>query len=75
MGLKQCPSNAWNPQLNAILERIHHVLVDGLVMFDLENKPINVNKDDPFDEYLTAVSYMVTHLHSWYLERTCFLQY
>ena len=70
MGLKQCPSNAWNPQLNAILERIHQVLADGLVTFDLENTPIDVNEDDPFDEYLTAVSYAIrssyhqTHGHS-----------
>ena len=59
MGLIQCPSNAWNPQLNAVLERIHQVLADGLVMFDLDNKPIDVNEDDPFDEYLTAVLYTI----------------
>ena len=58
MGLKQCPSNAWNPQSNAILERIHQVLGDGLVTFDLENKPIDVNKNDPFDG-LTAASYAI----------------
>ena len=28
MGLKQCPSSLWNPQSNAILERIHQVLAD-----------------------------------------------
>ena len=55
MGLKQCPSDAWNPQSNAILEQIHQVLADGLVTFDLENQSIDVNEDDPFDEYLTAV--------------------
>ena len=27
---KQCPRNAWNPQSNAILERILQVLVDDL---------------------------------------------
>ena len=37
---------------------------------DLENKPIDVNEDDPFDEYLTVVSYAIrssyhqTHGHS-----------
>ena len=45
MGVKQCLNNAWNPQSNAILERIHQVLADGLVTFELENKPIGVNKD------------------------------
>ena len=70
MGLKQCPSNTWNPQSNAIPERINQVLVNRLVTFDLENKPIDVNKDDPFDEYLTVVSYVIrssyhqTHCHS-----------
>ena len=39
-------------------------------MFDLENKLIDVNEEDPFDEYLTAVSYTIrssynqTHVHS-----------
>ena len=59
MGLKQCPSNAWNPQSNAILERIHQVLVDGLVTLDLEGKYSNVNEDNPFEEYLTVVLYTI----------------
>ena len=70
IGLKKCPSNAWNPQSNAVLERIHQFFADGLVTFDLENKLIDVNKDNPFDEYLTALSYTIrssyhqTHGHS-----------
>ena len=59
MELKKCPSNAWNPQSNAILERIHQVLADGLVTFDLEGTPIDEDNEDPFDEYLTAVSYAI----------------
>ena len=59
MGLKLCPSNAWNPQSNTILERIHQVLADGLVTFDLEGTPIDEDNEDPFDEYLTAVSYVI----------------
>ena len=42
LGLKQCPSNAWNLQSNAILERIHQVLADGLVKFNLEGTHVNV---------------------------------
>jgi hypothetical protein len=57
MGLKTRPSNAWNPQSNAILERIHQVLADGLLTFDLEGTPIDEDEDDPFEEYLSAVSY------------------
>ena len=59
MGLKQCSSNAWNPQLNAILERIHQVLADVLVTFYLEGTYIDVNKEDSFDEYLTVVLYVI----------------
>ncbi|OEU16421.1 hypothetical protein FRACYDRAFT_239015 [Fragilariopsis cylindrus CCMP1102] len=59
MGLKQKPSNAWNPQSNAILERIHQVLGDGLATFDLENTPIDLDNEDPFDEYLSSVAYAI----------------
>ena len=59
MGVKKCPSNAWNPQSNAILEQIHQVLVNGLVTFDLEGTHIDEYKEDPFDEYLTVVSYTI----------------
>ena len=52
------PSNAWNPQSNTILERIHQVLlVEGLLTFDLEGTPIDGNNEDPFRNYLTAVAY------------------
>ena len=55
------PSNAWNPQSNTILERIHQVLlVEGLLTFDLEGTPIDRNNEDPFREYLSAlVAYML----------------
>ena len=58
MDLKKCPSNAWNPQSNAILEQIYQeVLVDGLVSSDLEGTHIYEDEDDPFDEYLTELLY------------------
>ena len=55
------PSNAWNPQSNPILERIHRVLlVVGLLTFDLQGTPIDGNNEDPFREYLSAlVAYML----------------
>ena len=59
MGLKKCPSNAWNPQSNTILEQIHQVSADGLVTFDLEETPIDEDEEDPFDEYLTALLYAI----------------
>ena len=70
MGLKQKESNSWNPQSNAILEQIHQVLGDGLQACNLDNKDIDADKDDPFDEYITAVTYAIccayyqTHGHS-----------
>jgi len=59
MGLKPVVGNSWNPQSNSVLERIHQVLGDGLRVFDLENKQIDPNEDDPFQEYLSAVSYAI----------------
>ena len=59
MGLKKKPSNSWNLQSNAILERIHQVLGDGLRAFDLDSMDIDKDDDDPFDEYITAVAYVI----------------
>ena len=59
MGLNGCPSNALNPQSNAILEWIHQVLADGLVTFDFEGTPIDLDEEDLFDEYLIAVLYAI----------------
>ena len=70
MGLTKKPSSNWNPQSNTILERIHQVLAEGLHAFDLDNKEIAGNYDDPFEEYLSAVAYAIrsayhqTHGHS-----------
>ena len=70
MSLTRKPSSSWNPQSNAILERIHQVLAEGLRAFDLDNKEIAEDNDDPFEEYLSAVAYAIraayhqTHGHS-----------
>ena len=72
MGLKQRPLSSWNPQSNAILERIHQVLADCLRSFNLDERTINDNDQDfdPFEEYLAAAafsircSYHQTHDHS-----------
>ena len=52
-------SNSWNPQLNAILECIHQVLGDGLQAYNLDNKDVNPEDDDPFDEYIPAVAHAI----------------
>ena len=59
MGMTPKRENSWNPQSNSILERIHQVLSDGLRVYDLENIDIDPEDDDPFDEYLSAVSYAI----------------
>ena len=41
MGLKRKQSNSWNPQSNAILERVHQVLGDNLRSFDLDNTDLD----------------------------------
>jgi hypothetical protein len=49
------PSNAWNPESNTLLERIHQVLlVERLLTFHLKGTPIGGNNEDPFREYLSA---------------------
>ena len=83
MGLKQKPSNAWNLQSNAILERIHQVLGDCLVTFDLENTPIMLTtKILPMSTSLQwpmqldhrIINHMDTHQLNLYLEEICSLQ-
>ena len=57
MGLKRKPSAAWNPQSNAILERVHQVLGDCLRSFNLDQRDLHPN--DPFEEFLTAAAYAI----------------
>ena len=56
MGLKECKSLPWNPQSNAILERIHQVLQDILVTLDLDNIDIDEDDHDPFEKYLALAA-------------------
>ena len=49
----------WNPSSNGILERVHQVLADGLRAFDLDGVEIDPEDDDPFDEYISSVSYAI----------------
>jgi hypothetical protein len=59
MGLKKKPSVAWNPQSNAILERINQVLADCIRSFNLEEHVFNELDDDPFEEHLTAAAFSI----------------
>ena len=40
MGIKQKPTTDYNPQSNAVIERIHQVLGNQLRSFELEDRPI-----------------------------------
>ena len=70
MGLKEKTRLPWNPQSNSILEIIHQVLADCLTTFELEELVINLEEEDPFEEYLTMALYTIrcdfhkTHGHS-----------
>ena len=57
MGLTKKPSASWNPQSNAILERVHQVLGDCLRSFNLDNR--DLHPEDPFEEFLTASAYAI----------------
>ena len=59
MGLKECKSLPWNPQSNAILERIHQVLQDILVTLDLDNIDIDEDDHDPFEKYLALAAHAI----------------
>ena len=60
IGLKEKTSLPWNLQSNDILERIHQVLTDYLVSFELEDMDIDSDNPDPFEEYLTMASYAIS---------------
>ena len=63
--MKPKVSLPWNPQPNAILERVHQVLGDALRTFE-----IDPNEEDPFEEYRSDAAYAArssfhaTHGHS-----------
>ena len=59
MGLKGKTSLPWNPQSNAILEKIHQVLADGSTLFEPEDLDMNKEEEDPFEEYLSMPSYAI----------------
>lgn len=61
MGMKKKPSSAYNPQSNAVLERVHQVLGDCLRSFNLEEKQLDPN--EPFEEFLISVAYVIQATH------------
>jgi len=57
MGINPKPSTDYNPQSNAIIERVHQVLGNALRTFELENRELE--EKDPFEPFLTATAYAI----------------
>ena len=58
MGLKKKPTTSYNPQSNAIIERIHQVLGDQLRTFELEERELT-EEEQTFEPFLTACAYAI----------------
>ena len=56
MGIKSKPKTDYNPQSNAILERIHQVLGNQLRSFELEERELT-KEELTFEPFLTACAY------------------
>ena len=57
MELKPKRSNSWNPQSNAILERVHQVFGDMLRTFELDDAELDEN--EPLQKFLTDTAYAI----------------
>ena len=70
MGLDENHSLPWNPQSNAILERIHQILADCLRTFEFEEMEVDPKESDPFQRHLAMAAHAIrcghhaTHGHS-----------
>ena len=51
------PTSGFNPQSNRIIEQVHMVLADILLMFKLEERELN--SEDPFTEFLNAGAFAI----------------
>ena len=58
MGLKRKPTTDYNPQGNAIIERIHQVLGNQLRSFELEERDLN-KQEKTFEPFITACAYAI----------------
>jgi len=56
MGIKEKPTPDYNPQANAIIERIHQVLGNQLRSFELEERALTTD-EKMFEPFLTACAY------------------
>ena len=54
-GIRKKTSTDYNPQSNAIIERVHQVLGNALRSFELENRELDDYQ--PFEPFMSAVAY------------------
>ena len=69
MGIKEKPSTDYNPQANAILERVHQVLGNQLRSFELEERELTA-EEEMFEPFLTACAYALRCAHHTTLKAT-----
>ena len=66
--LKQKPTSKKNPQANSVLERVHQVVANMLRSYDLDNQ--DLDKLDPFGEYLNGIAWAIRCTYHTTLEAT-----
>jgi putative transposase len=67
-GMTKKPSTTYNPQSNGIIERVHLVLGDMLRTFELEERELDEN--NPWAEFLSAVAFAIRSTYHTTLEAT-----
>jgi transposase InsO family protein len=62
-GIKAKPTTSHNPQANAIIERVHKVVIDMLRSFDLENNHENLEEkeDNSYDYFLQSTAWSLCY--------------
>jgi hypothetical protein len=60
-GLTHKSSTDYNPQSNGIIERVHQVLGNALRNFEIENRELD--KQNPWDEFLSAAAFAIRSTH------------
>ena len=68
MGINKKPITEYNPQANAMIERVHQVLGNALRTFELEKQQLN--ETNPFEPFLTATAYAVRSTYHTTLKAT-----
>jgi hypothetical protein len=68
MGIIKKPSTEYNPQSNAIVERIHQVLSNSIRTFELEKQELD--DENPFEPFLTATAYAIRSTYHTTLQAT-----